>query len=234
MQENQKKLIGSPKKCPRHGSEIIIPKGEYIPICIECRNDKILARKVYDAEKALQLPERLKLCTFESYKPVNKKAESHRKTCKLFSEDHKNHGGIIMIGGVGTGKTHLAVAICQDMTKRGELCRLTTVTSLSRDIKRSWDRKRMEPGEDDEYLIIEKYSNCALLVIDEIGSQYGSDTEKIIISEIINNRYNKILPTIVLGNVTLSEATEVIGQRAIDRIKHNGKILDFDWKSYRI
>ena len=77
------------------------------------------------------------------------------------------------------------------------------------------------------------FEERALLVIDEIGSQYGTDAEKIMVSEIINDRYNNQLPTIIIGNVTMSEAENYLGARAIDRIKDNGFVAVFDWESHR-
>ena len=39
-----------------------------------------------------------------------------------------------------------------------------------------------------------------LLILDEVGVQFGSETEKMILFEIINGRYEQLKPTIVISN----------------------------------
>ena len=40
-----------------------------------------------------------------------------------------------------------------------------------------------------------------LLILDEVGVQFGSETEKMILFEIINGRYEQLKPTIVISNL---------------------------------
>ena len=134
-----------------------------------------------------------------------------------------------MIGGVGTGKTHLAVCICKALCDKGIGCKISTVTKIIREVRSSWKNKTSETEQD----IINSYLDPRLLVIDEIGSQYGTDSERITVNEIINDRYEMMLPTILIGNVTMSELTDIMGARVLDRVAHNGMQLVFDWKSYR-
>jgi len=73
-----------------------------------------------------------------------------------------------------------------------------------------------------------------LLVLDEIGVQYGSETEKNILFEIVNERYEAMKPTILISNLAMTTLTEYAGERVIDRMKENGgKCIVFDWKSRR-
>ncbi len=37
----------------------------------------------------------------------------------------------------------------------------------------------------------------------------------------------------LISNLTLQEFTQVVGDRIVDRLKENGKVLVFDWKSQR-
>ena len=71
------------------------------------------------------------------------------------------------------------------------------------------------------------------MVIDEIGTQYGSESERIIINEIINDRYEMDRQTVLIGNVSFAEAEKILGSRVIDRVKDNGEILFFEWDSFR-
>ena len=204
----------------------------------EEQTGKIKAIKI--TPTSVDLPRRLKGLYFENYSPTCENAKRAHETCKQFCHNFESSGGMVLVGSVGTGKTHMAVAICHEMARQGKNCKFTTVATIVREINESWSADRTKKDtygvsieSDFESDIIRKYSRYDLLVIDEIGSQYGSDTERIVISEIINNRYNNVLPTIVLGNVTLSEVKEAITVRAVDRVLHNGNVVVFDWKSYR-
>ena len=72
------------------------------------------------------------------------------------------------------------------------------------------------------------------LVIDEVGVQFGTETEKFIFYEVINRRYENVLPTVLISNLTSDELKTFIGDRAFDRFREDGgAILAFDWESYR-
>ena len=231
--------------CDIHGKEFVGYGEGYKTCCIKCeekvKHIEACMRVISEAHSSLCLPKRLKKCTFDSYIPENNEAIKILKKCENFcnSADDKKSGGLILIGGVGTGKTHLAAAICQDFCNQAITSCYTTVSRIVRSIKDSWNKKISKDDwgatveNETEEDIIREHATCGLLVIDEIGSQYGSDTERIVISEIINDRYNRMLPTIIIGNVTFSEVQEAIGKRAVDRICDNGQVLIFNWESHR-
>ena len=235
-QEKQERQTGLNRICEKHNKEVSYAAELNDFVCPECREQRFLDKKILAAFEKLQLPPRLKECSFENYNPGNDDAKNILKQSIDYASSIailKN--GMIMVGGVGTGKTHLAVAICKKVCNYGYEARITTVPEIIRAIRKTWnggdiDRWGNKITEED---VIKEYSSVFMLVIDEIGSQYGSDSERIIISEIVNNRYNNMFPTILIGNVTLSEAEKYLGQRVIDRVKDNGKILVFDWDSYR-
>ena len=73
-----------------------------------------------------------------------------------------------------------------------------------------------------------------LLVIDEVGVQFGTDTEKMILFEILNERYENLKPTILISNLSIESLKKFTGDRVIDRMKENkGKVLIFNWNSAR-
>lgn len=136
---------------------------------------------------------------------------------------------LIINGKVGTGKTLLACAIVEQCIQTRS-CRMIRALDMIRNIKSTWSR-----GTDhSEQEVTNYYSTVRLLVIDEIGVQFGSDAEKMILFDIIDARYQNMLPTVIISNLNLAGISEAIGERVIDRIKEDGgKFIKLDWESKR-
>lgn len=246
MLKQERKTTDPKRYCQKHGCDFvqvgkIVGGWEYD--CLECRKEAEekarLKAAILHAHQNLDLPARLKLCNLENYTATTKESKKVKATCQQYINDWPTSGGGLMLGGVGTGKTHLAAAICQAVCDKGISCKMTTVNVIVRDVRSVWGGKKTKVnswnGESEvtEQDIIDAYCDCGLLVIDEIGSQYGSDSERVIVNEIINNRYESMLPTIAMGNLSLTEVKKVLGERVADRLAHDGFLLIFDWESYR-
>ncbi|CNI29023.1 transposase/IS protein [Yersinia frederiksenii] len=138
---------------------------------------------------------------------------------------------MVMCGKPGTGKNHLALAIAQYVIRTHESSALfTTALRIARAFKSTWSKT----ADRTESEVIKIYTDPDLLIIDEVGVQFGSDTEKQILFEIINTRYEKMRPTILISNQTRDELSAFIGERVIDRMNDGGGCtLAFTWDSYR-
>lgn len=141
---------------------------------------------------------------------------------------------LLLLGNVGTGKTLLGCAILTEYTHDedgswSDSGLYTTAAQLMRRIKMSWKKDAPE----NEQEVFAKLTKPGLLVIDEIGVQFNSDTERCLLTELINDRYNARQRTMLISNLTLQEFTQVVGDRIVDRLKENGKVLVFDWTSQR-
>lgn len=141
----------------------------------------------------------------------------------------KETPSVIMTGKVGTGKTMLACACLSRFTWR-HTCEIIKLIDLVRSLKETWSQSCQRTERD----IIEYYSNLDLLVIDEVGMQFGSDTEKMFIFDVIDGRYEAMKPTVLISNLEIDGIVSVIGERALDRLRDGGgEILTFDWGSAR-
>jgi DNA replication protein DnaC len=178
-------------------------------------------------------PPRFKACKFSTYNPICKEANASFKACKSYAEKFSSIGaqgaGLILCGKLGTGKTHLALAIASEVVKTGVECKYINLLDLIRWVRSSW-----KDGGLNEHQILNQISNYGLLIIDEIGVQNGTENEKTILFDIINSRYENMLPTIIISNLSVEEISQLISERSVDRITDGGGgTLVFDWGSYR-
>lgn len=139
-------------------------------------------------------------------------------------------GNIVMCGGVGTGKTMLASAAVNTLLAKGKRCRIIKLIDLIRELKDTWRR-----GSDiNEIKLIKHYATLDLLVLDEVGLQFDSDTEKLFIFDVIDGRYQNMLPTILISNLDITGVKQAIGDRVVDRLREDGgKVLAFRGNSQR-
>lgn len=134
----------------------------------------------------------------------------------------------LVTGGVGTGKTYLASALVKSVIDAGKSAKIAKVTEITRSIKDGWKTKGQTEGE-----IIDRLSNWDLLVIDELGIQFDSEMERIYLSDIVDNRYKEMRPTIFLSNFDVERLKPILGQRLIDRIAQTSEITGLNYPSLR-
>jgi DNA replication protein DnaC len=124
------------------------------------------------------------------------------------------HGkGLLIAGGCGAGKTHLAVAAILDIIDKGKPGRVlfSNFQDLIQEIQASFDND--SPAKKSE--ILRPLLEVDLLVLDELGSQRPSLFVQDILYYVINTRYNEERTTIFTTNLG-DEAPE--GKRLQDAI----------------
>lgn len=192
----------------------------------------IFEKRLLADKKQAGLNKRHIECRFENYKTDTADKNTALIKSKSYLEAILSGSGscLVMAGKVGTGKTHLAASMVNVMIEKGKGCKLVKMSELIRSIKSTWARNS-EKSESD---LIEYYSSVPLLIIDEIGIQFGSDTEKLLLSEVIDNRYQDVLPTVLISNLDTDGIKGCIGERSYDRLRQDGgKMIAFDWESER-
>ena len=110
--------------------------------------------------------------------------------------------GLLINGPKGTGKTHLAAAIANQLMDSGVPVVFATMIDLLAKIKASFERHGAQASEDD---IMRLYKTADLLIIDDIGKEQPTEWALAKIYQIINARYEDYKPMIITSNYTADE-----------------------------
>jgi DNA replication protein DnaC len=166
---------------------------------------------------------------FSDYRPSCREAQYVVDECRAFAEGFGNGRSLIFVGSSGTGKNMLSAIVGQEVIGRGFSFLHTSALKVVRRFKDSWKQPDLTEEE-----VLRYFVTPDLLVIDEIGVQFGSPTEKLYLAEVINDRYEARRSTILLSNLVLKQVEEALDSRTIDRFHEDGgKVLVFAWPSWR-
>ena len=181
------------------------------------------------------IPERFHDRSLENYEAKTAEQQRVLTFCQRFANDFdvvmRTGQSAIFLGRPGTGKTHLAAAIgLHVMREKNRTVLFTTVQRAIRRVKDSWNRDNAET----ESQAIATLVSPDLLILDEVGVQFGSDFERNVLFDVLNERYEKRRPYILLSNLNMESLTGFLGERVIDRIREDsGKLIPFGWESHR-
>ncbi len=241
------------RKCDEHGeytSRELNKRWSPCPKCVDKEIEKETTQRLDEiaAQDAVKnkvdwetklgcacIPVRFRDRTFESYKvetPEQKYAHDFAKQyAESFQKIKKTGTSAIFYGEPGTGKTHLSCAIAKHiMDKFDATVLFITALRAIRRIKSTWHHLSKETEND----AVDALTYPDLLIIDEIGVQFGSDTEQMYLFDILNQRYENNKPTIILSNCDKDEIKRYLGDRVFDRMKEDGgSVIAFSWESHR-
>lgn len=186
------------------------------------------------------IPSRYREQTFDTFPGRAEKAlhavRALRSYANQWPKAKAGNVSMILVGGVGTGKTGLACAVANTvMREHGDTALFITATGAVRHMRDTWGRRDRAEGEALSDLV-----SVDLLVLDEVGTNVGTDSEMSLLFEIINERYAKGAPTVMISNLPMDDAPGTIGLRSflgpriMNRFADDGSfVLAFDWPSLR-
>lgn len=135
---------------------------------------------------------------------------------------------LLLIGNCGVGKTMLAAGIIGEMALNGLHPVYSTSARLIRSIRDTWGSNESEQQAMDRFIA------CDVLVVDELGAGRCTEDDKLMLSEILCDRYASDMPTLLISNMDGQQLKEkVLDERAVDRMREGGIVKAMKWQSYR-
>lgn len=137
---------------------------------------------------------------------------------------------ILMLGSVGTGKSHLAIALGIKACSNNKKVQFYRVVDLTNELL-----EKFKDGQANK--LIKKIAKADLLILDELGYIPFNKRAAELLFSVISNCYEQ-QSIIVTSNLEFGRWNEVFGDdrltaALIDRVVHHSHILAFTGKSYR-
>lgn len=182
--------------------------------------------KSRDERYRKQAPERYWRESLDTYRTDTEERRDAAEQAREFSRAAKcgSFRTLILLGGAGTGKTHLA---CGILRETGGLYRLSS--AIAEEIRRA----RSFGAKETEADVLDRYGRASLLVIDEIGRGISAEEERYMLYQIINELYNRRKPTVLISNQPKKDFLNYVGIAAADRLTESATVAEFSGKSYR-
>lgn len=162
-------------------------------IC-ECRRSNSATRFL----DAARIPPRFRECSFHNYYPKNDSQYfAHSFASRLVGEYPAVETGLLFMGSVGVGKTHLAIAVLKELIeKKGVTCLFYESGSLLKAIQDSYN----PVSQTSEMRVLAPVYQAEVLVLDELGATVPTNWVRDTMYQIINTRYNNKRLTIFTTN----------------------------------
>lgn len=184
---------------------------------------------------------------YENLNMDNLIVNNDNKSLINYLKDYKNNieikinncENVIINGKVGTGKTYITKAFMNDLknvivdkqqkvwvsgkgletqtTKSNISIRYIIMSDLLSELRKEYKNETVDRN----------LFTCDLLIIDEIGIQFGTDAERQILFKLINERYENYKPVIMISNHPLKSTNEtkglyfILGERIMDRMNNS-------------
>ena len=138
---------------------------------------------------------------------------------------------LVLMGDGGTGKTHMASALCALACERREEARFFTASSLVMRLRRARDEGRLDRE-------LQQLGRARLLVLDELGFLPLDADGARLLFQVVSGAYER-QSLVITTNLEFSRWGAVFGDdqmaaAVIDRVVHHGRLVQFRGESYRV
>ncbi len=221
--------------CSRcHGTGMEVVPGKGARRC-ECRKQDDRAKLL----EAARIPARYRECSLSNYHPApgnGSQLQAFNYAFKLVDEYPAVERGLLFMGTVGVGKTHLCASILRGLMEKGIPCLFYDFGALLKEIQNSYD----PISGNSELKVLAPVYQTEVLVLDELGASKTTDWVRDTMMQIIGARYNERRLTLFTTNYTderrdgAAESLEDrLGVRLRSRLYEMCKTVVIEGEDYR-
>lgn len=169
---------------------------------------------------------------YKSDAAVYERMRANLSEAKRYAEGFSGKGeNLLIVGGTGTGKTHITTSIAKVIISKG----YSVIYDSAENIISDFEADKFKSGYAQKESVSDKYLECDLLIIDDLGTEFQSQFSLVCLYNLINTRQNKGLSTIISTNLDSKKLAERYDGRIYSRIAGNDYlILMFGGNNHRL
>ena len=134
-----------------------------------------------------------------------------KRVCEQYAAAPR--GWLILVGRVGSGKTHLAQAIVRATLDAGRSAYMATMPDLLETLRAGYKDEK-----DTFDARFDMLAEVPLLVIDDLGAEKGTEWSREQLYRAVNRRYEERSPLVVTSNAHLSRMGDSVDARILSRL----------------
>jgi len=226
------------QRCDKHGDQTaLVRRDSGTWACPKCHEEEVAAteRQRWLTERSAAL---LKIATVPrkyagqrrpATTPEQRAVRATVRSFRDFVLAEPRWAVLLLVGKNGTGKTWLATEIAEAWVNNlSKSARYITANGMISEIQSSYGQE----GKSQETEIL-RFVQYDLLILDEIDAKPDRENANILLTEVINRRYNENKPVVAITNQPVDNLAQFVGDRVDSRLHENAFVCAFTWADFR-